>query len=80
MKRLTPLITLLALLAVSAVTASAATKPRPWAPPTQSAAIATAVDEDPDMPTAISPNIDKAQYMELRAQAALLRYSEATVD
>jgi len=78
MKRLILLIALLAVCATSVTTATAATKPRAWTPPTS--AIATAVDEDPDMPTAIAPNMDKAQYMELRAQASLLRYSEATVD
>ena len=78
MKRLILLIALFAVCATSVTTATAATKPRAWTPPT--AAVATPVDDDPDMPSAISPNMDKAQYMELRAQAALLRYSEATVD
>lgn len=78
MKRLTPLLTLLCLFALAATAVSAA--PKPWAPSAPTVAIATAVDEDPDMPAALAPGIDKAEYMELRAKAALLRYSEATVD
>ncbi|MEO5989133.1 MAG: hypothetical protein ABIU54_04200, partial [Candidatus Eisenbacteria bacterium] len=80
MKRLTPLLTLLALLAFSANAISAAPKPRAWSPTAPTTPIATAVDDDPDMPAAIAPGMDKAEYMELRAQASLLRYSEATVD
>lgn len=80
MKRTTPLFMFLGLLALSATVASAAPKPRPWSPSTATAAVATPVDADPDMPAELGAGIDKAEYMELRAKSALLRYSEASVD
>ncbi len=78
MKRLILLIALFAVCATSVTTATAATKPRAWAPPT--AAVATAVDDDPDMPRGLTTEADKAAFMEARAGAALLRFSDATID
>ena len=78
MKRLIPTIALLAWLATSVSTATAATKPPVWTPPTS--AVATAVDDDPDMPRGMTTDVDKAGFMEARAGAALLRFSDATVD
>lgn len=78
MKRLVPMIALFAWLALSVSTVSAAPKPRPWAP--KVAAAATPVDDDPDMPRGMLMDEDKAAFMARRAEAALLRYSDAPVD
>lgn len=71
-----PLPLLLSSLLVSslAAAAAAAPAPRPWTPPTDLATIETAVDDDPDMPKGLAPEIDKARYMELREEYYRLRW------
>ena len=63
-----PLLACFALLLVASA-ALAAPSPKPWSPPAAPAAaasVATAVDDDPDMPAAISNGLDKAAYMQAR--------------
>lgn len=67
MSRLRLLFALLTAFALVASSASAAPAPKPWSPPAGAAAVATAVDDDPDMP-ALKPGMDKAEYMRLREE------------
>ncbi len=67
-----PLTLLLPFLLVA--TASAAPAPRPWTPPASATAIATPVDEDPDMPSGLTPAMDKAEYLQLREEYYRLRW------
>lgn len=66
MHRLRLLLALLTASALATSLAGAAPLPRPWSPPAAASAAATPVDEDPDMPSALSPTMDKAEYMRLR--------------
>lgn len=65
MHRLRLLLALLAATALATTFAHAAPLPRPWTPPA-ARTTATRVDEDPDMPSALSQGMDKADYMRLR--------------
>lgn len=72
------LFALLALSSIAAATAAvAAPRPKAWTPAvatTQS--MASAVDDDPDMPASIANGMDKATYMQLRNQFMLSKYGD----
>jgi hypothetical protein len=63
------LLACLALVLVSAI-AVAAPAPKPWTPPSllATSALASAVDDDPDMPATLANGLDKAAYMQARDQ------------
>jgi hypothetical protein len=70
------LLALLATAVLASTLAVAAPRPRSWTPPAKSAdVILTSVEEDPDMPTALTPDMDKAEYMRLREEYLQLRWS-----
>ena len=83
MKRCLPLALLLLALAVPV--ASAASKPAPWSPdrartlkPVSAPAVATAVDDDPDLPTGLGTPLDKAEYLRQREDFLAQRFDGAT--
>jgi hypothetical protein len=69
-KRLLPLAAILALLVTSVSLAVAA----PRTAPTETRVTSTAVDDDPDMPAALSNGLDKGAYMEARENYFRLRW------
>ncbi len=69
MKRLLPAFAILALLICSASVSGAVPRPAAWTPPAERQATNAAVEEDDaDMPRGLGATIDKATYMEARAQ------------
>lgn len=75
------LVSLLLLAAfVAASTAGAAPRPTSWTPPAAPANVATAVDDDPDLPTGLGEPLDKADYFAARDAYNALRFSGATAD
>jgi len=79
MKRLLLLLTALALL-VTASSLSAAQRPKVWTPSTSHVAAVMAVDDDPDAPSALLGEMDKATYLQKRSEAYLQRFDNATFD
>ena len=83
LKRCLPLALLTLALAVPV--ASAASKPAPWSPdraqtlkPVSAPAVATAVDDDPDLPTGLGTPLDKAEYLRQREDFLSQRFDGAT--
>lgn len=73
-------------LAAFAGFANAAKAPTPWRPANNATAaattpaVATPVDDDPDLPTGLVPSMDKEAYLRARGEALLERFDGATID